>query len=141
MHGYTHTSMTPCVISTATLTPLRRTVLEGEDANFTCSPLVGIASSVLNTIAPGENVSEAIQNTDPRISVTDIMGDPDVRVFTWLDASRDDDGRQFFCLFGAVVSNTSTLFVNCEFQCTRSRLNPTVTNKPSMSVPLSHQMK
>lgn len=99
------------------LMPETLTVDEGEDANFTCSPLLREGSSILNSQAPGDTQPEGFTNGDPRIRVTDDLeldAESGERIFTWLNASRADDGRIFFCLFGEFTSNVATLRVRFE---------------------------
>lgn len=110
---------------------------EGEDANFTCSPLLtDVASSLLNTIAPGSTNAESIENADPRIDVVDIVdGNPSARIFIWLSASLADHGRQFFCLFGTFKSNTATLYINRESSCHFCSLNLPAFPTSNLSCP------
>ena len=94
-----------------TLTPDDVTFTEGSNANIACSPLLqGIISIVFRTIAPGAFESEAVMEN--KLTVTYISS---VRIFTFLNASENDDGRKFFCWFGAKTSNIAALYVNCEF--------------------------
>ena len=98
------------------LTPEKRSVNEGDDANFTCSPLLHEAPTLLNTIDPGSVQSEGIANTDSRIKVTNIPSNDSAgtTIFTWLSSSLADNGRQFFFQIGSFLSNSVTLYINCE---------------------------
>lgn len=96
------------------LSPVNRAVAEGEDANFTCSPLLSVAATVLITIPPGSNITDLVDTS--RISVIDIDTDgidgTDARVYTWLNATQSDHGRQFFCQVSNTLSNEATLYLN-----------------------------
>ena len=96
-------------MSAVTLEPANVTVVEEDDANFTCSPL--IENITLSTIAPGSEQPVEINDSDPRVRVTDINS---TRVYTWLNASRNDNGRDFFCATDNETSATSILIVNCK---------------------------
>ena len=95
-------------------------VNEGEEANFTCSPLLEEAPALLNTRNPGASQSQSIQNDDSRIRVTDISNNDTgnvtrMRVFTWINPILENDHRrEFFCQIGSFESNTAILFVNRE---------------------------
>jgi hypothetical protein len=101
-----------CQTVNLTLTPEEQTVNEGQSAEFTCSPLVSIGSSVLNTIAPDSTEAEGLNNDDRVDSRDDLTVDPNVRIFIWLSAVREDNGRQFFCALSGSMSNISILYVN-----------------------------
>ena len=84
------------------LLPKELSVVEGENAIFNCTPVLQIAVPILNTIAPGADIdnSETLLNTirAPFVDVDiDDDGTNDARIYTWLNAERDDHWRQFFC--------------------------------------------
>lgn len=105
-------------IPDVSLTPDMLSVNEGEEANFTCSPLLEEAPALLNTRNPGASQSQSIQNDDSRIRVTDISNNDTgnvtrMRVFTWINPILENDHRrEFFCQIGSFESNTAILFVN-----------------------------
>ena len=101
------------------LLPEELSVVEGENAIFNCTPVLQIAVPILNTIAPGADVdnSETLLNNSraPFVDVdTDDDGTNDTRMYNWLNAERNDHGRQFFCTLSDDESNYLTLNVNCE---------------------------
>ena len=101
---------------TAFLEPPVVVVNEGEDASFRCFPFIAVAGSIFNTIDPITGVREVLVLTDPRIAYMDIpVGNPDSRVFTWLNVSLADHGRGFFCHFIGLQSNISYVFVKRKF--------------------------
>jgi hypothetical protein len=93
-------------------------VNEGEEASFTCSPLLQEAPALLNTRDPGSSQSESVANGDPLIRVNDISNNDTgnvtrMRVFTWINPTLENDHRrEFFCQIGSFESNTVILFVN-----------------------------
>ena len=92
-----------------TLAPANWTVVEGANANFNCSPLS--EDIVLSSIAPGSDVSVVITSANPQVNISDAV---DARLFTWLNASRSDNGRKFYCANSNMTSDTSTLTVHCK---------------------------
>ena len=101
--------------TTVTITPTERTVVEGENAIFACSPLIPAASPFLSTIDPGSDQAEALID-DLRLDFIDYPnGDPAPnRTFIWLDTDREENGRRFFCTIGDVTTAVSTLYIHSE---------------------------
>ena len=92
-----------------TLTPPVLTVFEGEDAIFTCSPLIPIAVPLLEQdefVVTGEGY--------PRISFVDNTGlgfSEGNRTYTLREVERRDNGTEFRCSVAGVQSNIVTLTV------------------------------
>ena len=105
-----------------------------------------MGSPVLNTLSPGETESSIAPND--RVSSVRIDQDGDGNndgiVYTWLAATREDDGVEFFCQVGGDMSNLATLSVNCEYNilCACVSLSPSLpsslypTLPPSRPLPL-----
>ena len=104
----------PFLISTGqvTILPADVTVIEGNDAEFTCSPLSNTTLPVLQIRPDSGSTFENIEASDPRLSFED---SDDGRTYTYSNLQRDEDGTQFTCSVIGIPANTPvTIAVYCK---------------------------
>ena len=86
-------------------------MFEGEDAIFTCSPLIPIAVPLLE-----QDGFVVIRATHPRISFVDNGGlSEGNRTYTLREVERSDNGTWFRCSVAGFPSNNITVIVYSEF--------------------------
>ena len=104
----------PFLISTGQtmILPADVTVIEGSDAEFTCSPLINITTPVLQIRPDSGSPFENIEATDPRLSFVDSV---DGRTYSYSNLQRDEDGTQFTCSVNSFPAPTPvTITVYCK---------------------------
>ena len=114
LHTHTHTLGVGLEV---TLSPPELTVFEGEDAKFTCSPLIPVAVPILE-----QNEFIVTKEHNPRISFTDngLSSTEANRTYTLSDVTLGDNGTRFRCSVAGFPSNTiwMSVFGELPWQCT-----------------------
>ena len=102
------------------------TVFEGEDAIFTCSPLIPIAVPLLE-----QDEFIVTGDSHPRISFVDNAGSGQTqgnRTYTLRDVERSDNGTRFRCSVAGSRSDAITLTVYSKYRMIYDALhNYTIT--------------
>ncbi len=96
-------------------------VSEFEDATFNCTPLSAVTNITVEKQEFGSTTFVVIARDDPRLEIEqDNVNNREV--YTYINATREDNGAKFRCDLAGVLSNEAPLSVLCKFfsECSTS---------------------